>query len=592
MKFEKQYFTDNRACESVDMFYHGKTSFVAMESLEFKASLGGLLNQIERVFRGVFGKGYQTFNEDDLSKFKRIFPTAWKVFSKVYPDDTAKSIRLFLTSARNINVHARDYATYPVFRVNERAKFIPNQNERITMVADDGFLTLAGLITMLFMFSNAKMVEYLVKSSSSFKILNVVVKPVDHPDKMNSKEYGEFIQEKIGMRDEELIRTSSSTVNVFEAIFGDFANKVVHKGNDFKYFNGLDEENSDCIVSGSYIKSGKKHVLRIDYGSIYIKAFKEDFVYNVTDEKEFIDECLKLPPFIYILLLEKTKKMSKKDYDEVYPLFEKLNHPKFYVDKSIDVLFFGNKFSDFRGICASALPLINYCLLNMEDMIYGYCGLELKDGYSRLQDALINAGVNRSLAYDVGMLRNYLSHGYNIGDEYITPAKNVIEINLEYIIDLLIRLGEELNKVSPKNGSVFMGDLYHRIVCNLVAFKYYDSIALSEKIVRGCATKEEWEHLRQKNIRVAGSYFTDEIEEKMLSVINKYSFNYNNQYFKKIYAVELKGNKVFKTSNGLEVSDTTLYFAGHGILEQVLGIFENDIKTIKDVGFKKYVEIK
>lgn len=592
MKFEKRYFTDNRACESVDMFYHGKTSFVAMESLEFKASLGGLLNQIERVFRGVFGKGYQTFNEDDLAKFKRIFPTAWKVFSKVYPDDTAKSIRAFLTSARNINVHARDYATYPVFCVNERSKFIPNENERITMVADDGYLTLAGLITLLFMFSNAKMVEYLVKSSSSFKILNVVVKPVNHTDKMNPKEYGEFIQEKIGMRDEELIRESSSTDDVFEAIFGDFACKVAHTGNDFKYFNGLDEENSDYIVTGSYTKSGKKHVLKINAGSIYVKAFKEDFVYNVTDEKEFIDECSKFPPFIYILLLEKTKKMSKKDYNEAYPLFEKLNHPKFYVDKSIDVLFFGNKFSDFRGICASVLPLINYCLLNMEDMIYGYYNLELKEGYSRLQDSLIGAGVNKSLAYDVGMLRNYLSHGYNIGDEYITPAKKIIEINLEYIVDLLIKLGEELKNVSPKNGAVFMGDLYHRIVCNLVAFKYYDSITLSEKIVRGCATQDECDHLKLKNLRVAGSYFTDKIEEKMLPLVNKCSFNYNNQYFKMIYAVELKGNKIFKTSNGLEVSDTALYFAGHGILEQVFGIFEDDIKTIKDIGFKKYVEIQ
>lgn len=593
MEFKKQFFTDNRACESVDAFYHGKTSFVAMEMLEFKASVGALCNQIERVFRGVFGKGYQIFNDEDLPKFKRIFPTGWDVFSKIYPVETAKNIRAFLTSTRNINAHARDLATYPVFCVGDKGKYIPNENDKIRMVADDGFLTLAGMLTLLFMFSNAKMIEYLVKSSSSFKILNLVIKPVDHTNKMNPKEYGEFIQEHIGMKDEELIREPSKTDNILEAIFGDLSIKVVREGNSFKYFNGLDEENSNYIVTGSYTKKGKKHCLKINAGSIYMNAFKEDFEYLVNDEKEFIEECLKFPPFIYILLLKRTKNFTKKEYEKVYPSFEKLNHPKFYVDKSIEVLFFGNKYADFRGICASLLPLVNYCLLNMEDMIYGYNrDLITKDGYSRLQNALLAAGVNKTLAYNVGMLRNYLSHGYNIGDEYITPAKNIIEINLSYIIGLLIDLEKELKQVSPKNGSVLGGDLFHRIVFNLIAFKYYDSITLSEKIVKGNATQEDCDHLKVKNLRVNSSYLTNDVEEMLFHLVNKRSLNYNNQYFKMIYAVELKGNKVFKTSNGLEVSDTTLYFAGPEVLEEVLGIFEDDIKAIKDVGLKKYIEIK
>lgn len=588
MEIKKQFFSDERACESVDAFYHGKSSFLPCEMLEFKASVGALLNQLERVFRGIFGKGYETFNENDLSKFKRIFPTAWDVFSKIYPEDTAKSIRIFLSVSRNINSHARDLSTHLIFRVKEKGVVIPNQNKKIKMVGNDGFLTLGGLLTLLFMFSNAKMVEYFVKSSQSFKTLNLIIKPVDHQEKMRPDDYGEFIQEKIGMKDEELIREPSETKDVFEAIFEN-AGKVHHNGIYFQYFNGDNEENSDYIVSGSYSKKGSKHILKINAGSIYIKSFKDDFIYSFKDENEFINECLKYPPFIYILLLQKCEGLTKEEYEKSYPLFEKLNRPKFYVDKSIDILFFGSKFADFRGMGALLLPTVNYCFLNLEDTIYGFNkGLLGPNDYSRLQEALLTVGVNKRLTYNVGMLRNYLSHGYNIGDDYITSRKEIVEINFNYIVDLLIELGKELNRVSLKNGSIYMGDIYHRVIARLVAYKYYDSVKLSQNILMGAADENDYNQLKTKNIRVASSYLTNDVEEKLASLGNGCLLSYNGVYFESLYVLDVKGKKVI---NNIELNDITLYLAGSDFLEKDLGINSKRIRAGKRVGFKQYIEI-
>ncbi len=120
-------------------------------------------------------------------------------------------------------------------------------------------------------------------------------------------------------------------------------------------------------------------MFEVEKHSQYHVYYPDGYQLWIEDRNYFIELANSVPPFMLIpfLLRSNIKRLNRNSMTpEQIRLLSKLNHAKFYMDKNVNTLFLGDKYSDLRLMSQSATPQAVFCLLKIE----GDIGKALRGG--------------------------------------------------------------------------------------------------------------------------------------------------------------------------------------------------------------------
>ena len=514
----------------VDKFYNFDSSIVDEQKvIEFKAMLITFINQLERVFKGVFGKTFKLEDKEDIRLFKELYPVMYEAATKEKGEKGLHQLCSAIKTFRNLNAHALSSCDYANdLDLGFILKYLPNKANNVQYIASNGVPTLAGMITILFFLSNDSAISYFVANDIWNGFLehlnyfgdNYVPGVETFPEKMMSL---------TKINDEIDIRKPNNSKTMLDVIFGRFANKVIEEDGEYKFYNEEEFEDSTFRVFFNITLDHNDHYhILIKKGSNYPEFFEKDYELTITNLDDFIEYSERVPPFMFVAFLAKCgvtnyRKNSLTDKEKEFCL--KLNKPKFYVDKNINTLLLPKTISDIR-MGGQILSIgINYCLYRFELMMFKKYSLNLNNGYSQLRNALKYCRLDSDIVDRVVAIRNFFSHYYILGDSHVVGTNGGDIIDFDFIILSFKWLIEGLNKDNQFKGKMLEDDFYYRVVCNLLLFKYNTAFKRSEKFMRTGATFD-YENLNKSIGRIKNSFLTPDIEEQLLVFKKDKSFNY------------------------------------------------------------------
>lgn len=509
----------------IKTFYSYETDFIEVNKvIEFKAMFMTFMNQLERMFNGVFGKAFRLDNENDVQLFKELFPIVFEAATKKEGKQGLDKLCLILSTFRNINAHAYcqcDYSTE--LDAKYILKQLPNKNPEVIYWNEDGIPTLAGMITLLFFLSNDKCAAVFIKSdiwSGFIEKLNYF----DDNYEPNMFNFPTRIMEVNKVNDEINIRRSKNKESLIGSIFGEFAVDVKESNGIYYYQNGNEFEDSSFHVDFLIADDGQKQHLTIKRNSNYHSYFSDDYSLEIVDVDDFMEWCNKVPPFMFVVFLYRAKistytKDSLTEKLKEYVL--KLNKPKFYVDKNIDTLLLSDKISDIRMGGQLISIGINYCLYMFELMIFKRQSLEI-DKYSTFRQSLERIRMPSSTINKMVAIRNFFSHYYLLGDTHVVGSSSA-KIDIEFIINAFKEFIDKLNEYDPYKARNVSNDFFYRVVCNMLLFKYSDMMKKCNRFLENPDSKS-FEAISKTNGRIKNSFITNRVEELIKSIYPKKEF--------------------------------------------------------------------
>lgn len=545
----------------IDDFYSYNVTFIEERKvIEFKAMFITFINQLERVFNGSFGKAFQIEDDEDFALFKEMFP----VINDIATNDSGREgiVKLcaILSVFRNLNAHAFcncDYAN------DLDAKYIldklPNFNDSVKYVADNGVPTLGGMITLLFFLSNDSSISYFIKNGvwqGFIDNLNYFGK--DYIPDRNS--FPELVMRVSKINDEVEIRKPSDSSRITDAIFGRFANKVKHTGSLYTYFNGEDDEDSSFHISLTIENDGDEYSVSVLRGSNYLHYFKTNFAMKIRDVNGFIEWSKKLPPFISIVFLYRMRASEYKQdtLDEtILKLSLKLNKPKFYVDKNIDTLLLSEGISDIRMGGQIASIGINYCLYMFEMVTYKRREISYET-YSALKIAMLILNLSRGIINKMVAIRNFFSHYYIIGDEHVVGDSSAT-IDMSYIINCFVELANELRISDSFKARNITNDFFYRVIHNLFLFKYSDVCQKGKEFTKS-PNIDTYVAYTKTMSRTKRSFIVTDTEELIKKEFRGKHFHYYDEQIDYVQEYVIRANGPVVFWNGVSIDGTvTLY---------------------------------
>lgn len=578
----------------VDEFYSYKTSIVEEQKvIEFKAILITFINQLERVFKGVFGKTFKLEDKEDIELFKELYPVMFSAATKEKGENGLHQLCTAIRTFRNLNAHAYSSCDYKRdLDLEYVLKNLPNKSKVVQYVTTKGIPTLAGMITILLFLSNDKAVSYFVANdiwNGFLEHLNYFGN--NYEPKVEA--FPEKMMEINRVNDEIDIRKPKNSKTMLDVIFGRFSKKVFEEDGEYKYYSEEEFEDSTFNVFFTITLDHNNHYcILVKKGSNYPEYFENDYQLTITDLDDFIDYSEKVPPFMFVAFLAKCgvtnyRKNSLTDKEKEFCL--KLNKPKFYVDKNINTLLLPNTISDIR-MCGQILSIgINYCLYRFELIIFKKYSLSLNNGYSQLRNALKFCRLNSDIVDRVVAIRNFFSHYYILGDSHIVGTNGGDIINLDFIILSFKWLIEGLNKDDPFKGKMLEDDFYYRVVCSLLLFKYNTAFKRSEKFMRTGAAFD-YENLNKSIGRIKNSFITPDIEEQLLVFKKDKSFNYRKLVINNFQWHTIVSSKPICNLHNEELGKEISLITISGIdPSRFLNVNNCEIKKETDCGFIKNV---
>jgi len=437
-----------------------------------KANILSAMIDIERTVKGTFGCDLSLSNIS-VEKIKQMFPNACQEIFYINDYQSVTFLGSMLNSVRNMNAHARIF-TDDLFIFNHDFSFLKNHkiyHNEISYFNSE--LTIAGYIYIILNFLREKSISTLSKSDLIFSLIS-------------EGEYifsnGEKFVSQISKVNLEIAIRELWGNDIFDATVGDYKELITIE--DDTYQVKIGPVNNSSFSVGFTIKEDTVLIKKNSLSRVY---YDDDYQLIIEDINLYIYLSNQLPSFAFIDFLYKKKisRLNNYIFNEIKEEFEKilkLNYPKFYIDKNLDVLLLPDSKADFRLISSIFVNGISKFIISIESLVYKENNLKLDESYSTIDNALKSIHMDNHLKANVRHLRNFVTHGY-ILDEYMIGYNNRKQFTIKYSL-LVLR---DLLKYFKNN----YGNLYDKIkfyfkeffIGTIISAKYKKIIEYSIKII-------------------------------------------------------------------------------------------------------------
>lgn len=518
---------------SAQDFYKGKIQIADKSYFsKLKAILLSGMIDIERTIRGTFGCDFSLVSADE-NLLMQMYPNAClTMFNKEESVDLEK-LSYYLTSLRDINAH--------VFISKEDFKFLKSdfsflQNQKhfhgeIKYLSGDE-VTVAGIIFIMLSFLRSQSINTLIKEDY---IIGLVA------NGKYIKNDGQRFADEISHTNLEIEIRRCSGNDILSSIIGEYSEKALI--NESKCSILIGNENYPTFKVDSTIDNNEVSVKK---GSLTRTYYKEDYSLRIEEEKEFIRLSNQLPSFGLVDYLYESK-ISVFDSKAVslinnsFEILSKINRPKFYADKNLQLLMFKNKASDFRIMSSLMVDSLTKVFLATENFIYRTREIKRGVGYTSIAKALRFIDTPEEIINEVVYLRNFSAHGYILND-YLIYDDEVRQFTLEYIVQTIKSLSgflEQNQRDVFYNFNKYKRDYF---IDKIIKMKYKLAIGCTDKVIEDYPQYDKTE-LAKKNAFINNSFFdiklfneiTDFNFQKLrviqvyLPDINQYLYFYDNE---------------------------------------------------------------
>lgn len=542
--------------QSAKEFYNSRFEYKdIMYDILLKSSILSGITDIERVIRGTFDCDIFLKNAEYNTLYE-MFPNACKMFN-VNGDSDIINLGRFLEAFRNINAHAfLSRSDLEFFKFDY--SFLQNEqvfNNQIKYY--DNEITVAGILYILLNFLREESISNLCKKDFIFGLISNGVYSYDNGEK--------FVKEISSVNLEVSIRKLYGS-NILNSIMGRYIDKANINGNDFEIRIG-------ATNYPTFIVNGKMegNTITIKGGSLSKLFYQEDYRVIIEDEKDFMEISNQLPPFVFIDYLHekhienftsKEAQLIKKDFW----MISKLNKPKFYVDKNLQVLLLPSTVSDFRIVSSVFTDSLQKILLSLESFIYKTRKIDRNNEFSSLGIALQCINTPNDIIKETKYVRNFVAHGY-ILNEHIIYKNETRVYSIKYVIKSLVKLCEFLKGQYSDIFFNFIKYIKNYLTDILISTKYKKAIIFSRELMKTYPQFDKKE-LAIKNGFVDNSIF--DICDFNYFIIPEYRYN----KIIKVVVPELGGN--------LYINNTDI---DHELLKDFCIKIRSKISEIKESGF-------
>ena len=493
-------------CSVVD-FYSGKLIFDDHNyAMSVKAVLLEALNDIEGSIRGQFNcdmflRGINTNNK----RLSKMFPTGCSVFRDF-------DLGVILCGLRNVNAHARlserDIAFLSKGFYFKKLSSLKRMSLNIKYFTDKQELTMGGLIASIMLFLREQSISNLCKKSRAFCLIAAGSTSITD---------GVSFVQNISHVDLELPIREQQGTSLISALFGEYESKTT-KGENNGYTLAFGSNKNPTFMLNAFINENDA-LLTVKKNSLTKVFYEDDYNLQIIDMDEFIEIANLFPPFVIVDLLYKmgVTKFDKKKYKLInnnINSYSKLNYPKFYIDKSLDILLMPPSKSDFRIVSSVLTGSLIEIFLRFEEETYRIYDFE-HEGYSKILAAFSLVGFSQELATDLITLRNMAMHGYVL-DEFEIFNGVAYQYSFEFVISTLGKMLKELQEKNGKLLTYVQKDVDERLVGRLIGVKYKKIVDYSVDAFEGHPRFDpEDQSVKNKQLFVESSFFKTEDLNKL-----------------------------------------------------------------------------
>lgn len=478
-------------------FYKAKIQFVDRSYFShLKANILSGIIDIERTIRGTFGCDLSMVSVDE-NILKQMYPNACLTMFNDGNSVDIEKLSYYLTSLRNINAHvfiSKDDASF----LESDFSFLQNQKHfhgSIKYLVDDK-VTVAGILFIILSFLRSQSIAILNKDDYLVGVISNGKYELDDGQR--------FVNEISHTNLEIEIRKKRGS-DIATSIMGELFDKASIDGTKYSISIGRETYPTfkvDCTLDGNR--------LIIQKGSLTRTYYKEDYVLNIEDEKEFIRLANLLPPFGLVDYLYESgitvfNKESASVINDRFEIISKINRPKFYADKNLALLMFKDKASDFRIMSSLMADGLSRLLLATENFIYRTRKINRGSDYTSLAKALSYINTPDEILNEVIYLRNFCAHGYILND-YLIYRDEVRQFTLEYIIKTIKSLSDFLEHNQKDIFNNFKEYKREFLINKILKIKYKIAINYTDKVIDDYP-KYDKKELTKKNAFIKNSFF-------------------------------------------------------------------------------------
>ena len=302
------------------------------------------------------------------------------------------------------------------------------------------------------------------------------------------------------------IRTETSLSDIINAIFGreTVSVKFEDATNGQGFILDLSQETkSPCFQAVGFIsKKDSEIILSVKKGSNIGVYFSEHFELHIRNPELFSKFASLIPPFMSIAYLYHNKIAVFDDitYQKLDLFsFKKLNNPKFYVDKNIPILCYGDKNADIREINKSVSENLLRLFLDFEEAVIFRNNIPVYGTFSKFMDIMKAFKIPYMLASKLIACRNFCSHeGMLDNFHYCTPDFGY-KITLDFICESLGEFINHLEQIGElEHAHWLQKDFEQYILNNLIGVKYKRIFEMSIKLFRSYG---DWISINCANIK-------------------------------------------------------------------------------------------
>lgn len=478
-------------------FYSGKIQFVDKSFFSrLKANfLSGLID-IERTIRGTFGCDLSMVSIDE-SLLKQMYPNAClDLFNKGDSVDIEK-MSYYLTSLRNINAHAF-IGEEDIAFLKADFSFLQNQkhfHESIKYLVDNK-VTVAGIIFIILNFLRSQSISTLVKDDFVIGVISNGKYEIDDGQR--------FIAE-ISKTDLEVEIRKVIGSDIITSIVGELIHTISNDGTKHSISIG-----KEIYPTFKVIFALNDNNLAIEKGSLTRTYYKEDYLLKIDDVKEFIKLSNLLPPFglvdyLYESNISVFNKETASLINNSFELISKINKPKFYADKNLQLLILKDKASDFRITSSLMVDGLARLFLATENFIYRTRKIYRRMEHTSIAKALRYVGTPEDILNEIVYLRNFSAHGYMLND-YLIYKGQVRQFTLDYIIKTIKSLSGFFEQNQKDIFNNFKEYKREYLINKVIKMKYKIAIAYTDKVIDDYP-KYDKNELAKKNGFINNSFF-------------------------------------------------------------------------------------
>lgn len=521
---------------SLDEIYYRKKHYISgVDLLNFKGQMSAYFVQIERLFRYVYFSDISLDIEKiDIELLKKHFPFIYGNFSnkqftsfRMESEKVVDGITYYfylIEQLRNMNLHAViSTKVARVFQVEESfMRVFPMLSDKL-VYSKEGVLTIAGMLALLMPILDEKRLKYLI--GYLFQNWGLELYQLEFKESWEAQNrLIERLKNTFLTNYEVDIRKDKPCGDLLKDIFGREYENLSIEEQDKVYFQldlskRLNSPRFDVL--GSLEKQEDSYLLTIEKGTNIGVYFDNDFTIEIKDVEKFCEICCLVPPFLAVAYLYHNNVCffdSKVSNSISYESFQKLNKAKFYRDKNIPILCYGNENADIREINKTASENLLRMFLDFEETIVFHYDIPIYGDWSKFSDITTALNVSQELKNKLISCRNFCSHEGMLGNFHYSTKNSGYKITLPFICDTICELSQFLkNSGKGKEAFWIRNDLHKYVLNNIVAVKYKRVFEMSARLFRqsGDRVAETCANI-QKSLGVVKNSCIDNVSETAL----------------------------------------------------------------------------